>query len=96
MSQAQNYFVLEINGGISLFSKCYLLEKRTKFAILCINLLDENGQTPLKIDCDRDPQKHHTIPSDVLPTVSEDFVGSFRVLSLWLNNGLSETSKDHA
>ena len=46
--------------------------------ISCTNLQDKNEETPPKLDSDQDPQKHHTIPADVLPNASEDLFYSLR------------------
>ena len=46
--------------------------KNTILAITSTNLQNKNGQTPPELDSDQDPQKHHTLPADVLPSASED------------------------
>ena len=43
----------------------------TSFAIF-ESLKDENEETHPKLDSNWIPQKHHTIPADVLPNASED------------------------
>ena len=59
-------------------------EKNSILAIVHTNLQNKNGQTPPGLDSDQgSPQKHHTLPADVLPNASEDLCHTNTLPLLW-------------